>query len=154
MESGYGFISYASSCMRSIKYKEIQDRKKDEEREAIDRRERILKLTNRSFGRAFPPEVKELIKERDGNKCAMCGLTEADSRQGLQMHVDHIIEWYYGGRTTYENGQLLCQPCNSKKHHQFKATVKLREEFKKIDEMTAALESIDRKKAEELNAVK
>jgi len=32
-----------------------------------------------------------------------------------EMEADHIIPWHKGGKTTYENCQMLCQRCNRTK---------------------------------------
>lgn len=31
------------------------------------------------------------------------------------MEADHIVPWHKGGKTTLENCQMLCMPCNRAK---------------------------------------
>lgn len=60
----------------------------------------------------FTPEIKQLILERDGYKCVLCGRTE---KEGYELHVDHILPKDKGGKATFENGQTLCSICNFRK---------------------------------------
>jgi 5-methylcytosine-specific restriction endonuclease McrA len=53
-------------------------------------------------------DTRIFVWQRDGGKCRNCG-----SRQ--QLHFDHIIPQSWGGSSTVENIQLLCQTCNLKK---------------------------------------
>jgi hypothetical protein len=57
---------------------------------------------------AIPESLRNEIFDRDDNKCVMCG-----SAKHLQ--IDHIKPFSRGGRTTEENLQTLCSPCNSRK---------------------------------------
>lgn len=51
------------------------------------------------------------ILERDGFKCNYCGASpELDN--DIQLHVDHIIPVSKGGKTEWDNLQVLCQRCN------------------------------------------
>ncbi len=54
--------------------------------------------------------------ERGGVVCAICqGLARRPAElRGL--HCDHIVPYAKGGRTTWENLQLLCAPCNWSKN--------------------------------------
>ncbi len=60
----------------------------------------------------FTRSQKEEILERDGYKCVVCGKSEAD---GETMHIDHIKPRDKGGRSTIDNGQVLCSIHNFKK---------------------------------------
>lgn len=62
----------------------------------------------------FTPQQKEEILERDGRKCAVCGLGEAEGRA---VYVDHIRSKEFGGKATPENAQVLCAEHNNRKKH-------------------------------------
>jgi 5-methylcytosine-specific restriction endonuclease McrA len=52
------------------------------------------------------------VLSRDNFRCRICGHTQKD---GVRLHVDHIVAYSRGGETTYENLQVLCEPCNNGK---------------------------------------
>ena len=49
------------------------------------------------------------ILKRDGFRCTICG---ASSRDGVKLHVDHIIPISKGGRSEEANLRTLCSRCN------------------------------------------
>ena len=49
----------------------------------------------------IPPEIQQLVFERDGGRCVACG-------EAFPIQFDHIIPVSMGGATTPENLQLLC----------------------------------------------
>lgn len=53
-----------------------------------------------------------LLKESNG-KCALCGCTKDDR----PLDVDHIVPRSKGGKTVYENLQILCSKCNRGKNN-------------------------------------
>lgn len=61
--------------------------------------------------RQFDADEKRTMYERQDGKCALCG----EACELSEMHGDHIIPWSKGGKTTLENGQMLCTLCNLKK---------------------------------------
>lgn len=58
--------------------------------------------------RVIPPDVRQLVWQRDQGRCVYC-----DSTTELQM--DHQIPVSMGGANTEQNLQLLCGPCNRRK---------------------------------------
>lgn len=51
------------------------------------------------------------VMSRDNFKCCCCGASPAfDST--VKLHVDHIIPYSKGGKTTIDNLQTLCSKCN------------------------------------------
>ena len=49
------------------------------------------------------------IMKRDGFKCVICGATAKD---GVKLHVDHIVPVSKGGKTVPDNLRTLCANCN------------------------------------------
>lgn len=56
------------------------------------------------------------ILRRDNFRCRMCGAAGPD---GAELHVDHIQPVSRGGKTSPENLQALCKPCNLGKSNTF-----------------------------------
>jgi hypothetical protein len=50
-----------------------------------------------------------LLSRRDGTYCQYCQSTD-------NLQIDHVIAIANGGDNALDNLQLLCRPCNSKKH--------------------------------------
>ena len=71
----------------------------------LTRDERHLNL------RAFTKAMKRRAYERQAGICIPCGEHFALGA----MEADHIDPWSEGGKTTPENCQLLCRPCNRRK---------------------------------------
>lgn len=59
-------------------------------------------------GRIISQQVKDLVWNRDGGKCAQCS-------SNVRLEFDHIIPFSKGGSNTYRNIQLLCEKCNRQK---------------------------------------
>jgi hypothetical protein len=57
----------------------------------------------------IPDEVRMLVHRRDGGACVKCGAKE-------DLEYDHILPHSKGGATSANNLQILCRPCNRKKH--------------------------------------
>lgn len=57
----------------------------------------------------IPQHVKDKVWQRDNGMCVDCGSKE-------KLEFDHIIPFSKGGSSSYRNLQLLCEPCNRKKH--------------------------------------
>ncbi len=53
--------------------------------------------------------IKDKVWQRDSGMCVQCGSNE-------KLEFDHIIPFSKGGSSSYRNLQLLCEPCNRKKH--------------------------------------
>ena len=71
----------------------------------LDDDERHLSL------RTFLPAMMTETFERQGRVCPLCKETfDIDEMEG-----DHIDPWTKGGKTTVDNCQMLCKPCNRRK---------------------------------------
>ena len=57
----------------------------------------------------FTEAQKKRILEKDNYKCVLCG---KGKRNGVELHIDHIIPKDKGGKATIENGQTLCSQHN------------------------------------------
>ena len=62
---------------------------------------------------------KAAIRQRDGNKCQLCGcsLGQVCDRHYApvsQLDVAHIIPFKDGGPSTLENMRVVCHPCNKR----------------------------------------
>ncbi|MBQ2781139.1 MAG: HNH endonuclease [Clostridia bacterium] len=55
------------------------------------------------------PSLRYEILRRDDFSCQLCGSTAKD---GVKLHIDHIIPVSKGGHTTPENLRVLCDRCN------------------------------------------
>ncbi len=65
--------------------------------------------------RAFEKKDKQAAYSRQNGICPVCGQHfEYDEMEG-----DHILPWSKGGKTTGENCQMLCKPCNGKKSDKY-----------------------------------
>jgi 5-methylcytosine-specific restriction endonuclease McrA len=61
--------------------------------------------------RIFDNDQKIQIYARDHKRCQSCKKTVGE----FDWHADHVVAWIRGGKTTMENGQVLCVKCNLKK---------------------------------------
>ena len=60
----------------------------------------------------FTIEQKEAIFKRDRYKCVVCG---RGTKDGVEIHADHIRPKDLGGKAEIENGQTLCAQHNFQK---------------------------------------
>ena len=61
--------------------------------------------------RAISLGVRFSVLKRDYFKCVLCG-DSPSSNPACTLHVDHIVPWSKGGRTSVENLRSLCSSCN------------------------------------------
>lgn len=66
---------------------------------------------------------KALLLKAYRNRCAICGC----SLEGKTVHFDHIVPWSKGGRTTFDNLQPVCAPCNLQKGCSMKIEEEMRD---------------------------
>lgn len=71
-----------------------------------------LRITKRPFQRIN----RFSIFKRDNFTCQYCGKTPKD---GVKLHVDHIIPLDKGGDNSLENLITACQECNLEKHDKY-----------------------------------
>ena len=68
-----------------------------------------------SESRSFPYSMKKRKYDQQGGCCAHCGKHYPIS----QMDADHIVPYSKGGKTTWDNLQILCRHCNRSKGNRF-----------------------------------
>lgn len=73
------------------------------------RREELRREFIESERAKMSDSLRYKVFQRDSFKCKICGATTAD---GVKLHVDHIIPVSKGGRTEFNNLQVLCERCN------------------------------------------
>lgn len=71
----------------------------------------ITKDIKELFQRQFNKTMKEKKYREQNGICPVCGGHFTLN----QMQADHVKPWSDGGKTTYENLQMLCQDCNGRK---------------------------------------
>lgn len=54
-------------------------------------------------------KLRYQVLNRDGHRCVICG---ASARDGVKLHVDHILPVSKGGKTELSNLRTLCERCN------------------------------------------
>ncbi len=59
----------------------------------------------------IPGSLRYRVLKESGGRCALCGATKKER----PLDVDHIIPRSKGGKTVYENLQVLCSLCNQEK---------------------------------------
>ncbi len=68
-------------------------------------------VLNESLPRSPSDRLRLRVLDRDGFRCVLCGRSPAIER-GVVLHLDHIVPFSKGGRTTFENLRTLCASCN------------------------------------------
>jgi hypothetical protein len=61
---------------------------------------------------AVPPRIRFEVLRRDGFRCTYCGRS---AREGVVLHVDHVIPVAGGGSNDIENLVAACSSCNQGK---------------------------------------
>jgi CRISPR/Cas system Type II protein with McrA/HNH and RuvC-like nuclease domain len=68
-------------------------------------------IKNRITPQTWRFMVISLLRQRDGDKCAVCG-EELDFNNLKSMHIDHKVPYWYSQDDTAENLQLAHSSCN------------------------------------------
>lgn len=71
--------------------------------------EKYLNLRN------FDNRDRRIMYERQRGVCPIC----RNYFNIEEMDADHIVPWSQGGKTTLENGQMLCRKCNHEKSNRY-----------------------------------
>jgi len=106
------FGGWKNACLEFIEYKssevDINDQE-DNHTEIKTRSHRIM--YKKEDTRSIPVSIRLKVMERDNFHCVLCGRSPATD-VGVKLHLDHIIPFSKGGKSTEENLQTLCQDCN------------------------------------------
>lgn len=68
-------------------------------------------MSGRKKSRYIPKHVRDAVRERDGDRCRICG------RYSEYMEFDHITPYSTGAPPTVDNIQQLCRKCNLAKRN-------------------------------------
>jgi len=55
--------------------------------------------------------IRLQVLNRDSFRCIFCGRSPA-TEVGVKLHIDHIVPFSKGGKSTLDNLQTLCSDCN------------------------------------------
>ena len=88
-------------------------------------------MSNRNFSDAIKLEVVKTNLEKNNGTicCEICGIKLTSIKE---CHFDHIQPFAKGGRSTFDNCQLLCVDCNLKKNDKELKDFVLEEKAKKF----------------------
>ena len=81
----------------------------------LDHRKKVCKERERERS-LVTNSVRYNIMQRDGFCCVLCGASKKD---GVKLHVDHIVPIAKGGKSTMNNLRTLCDRCNLGKRDKY-----------------------------------
>ena len=110
----YRFNGWQNACLKFIEYKMgetiiIDNESIKKPSTSISPKQKIIKLLSNT--RTVTPGLRIQVLDRDNFRCVFCGKSPATDI-GIKLHIDHIIPFSKGGKTTLDNLQTLCQECN------------------------------------------
>lgn len=59
------------------------------------------------------PGLARMVRQRSGNRCEYCRLSQSYS--ALSLHIEHVIPRQHGGTDSLDNLALACPDCNLRK---------------------------------------
>ncbi|KKU76575.1 MAG: HNH endonuclease domain protein [Parcubacteria group bacterium GW2011_GWA2_47_64] len=113
----YKFNGWSNACLKFIEHKmggSIVVEPMTEKTAETDTRviaEGKAQHVKISYSRNIPMSMRIRVLDRDNFRCVFCGRSPATDL-GIKLHIDHIVPFSKGGKTTLENLQTLCQECN------------------------------------------
>ena len=103
------FNGWQNACMGFIEYKMGKEILiKDNKTIIPDKAKREIREKDK---RNIPLKIRLDILKRDNFRCIFCGRSPATD-VGVILHLDHIIPYSKGGKSTLDNLQTLCSDCN------------------------------------------
>jgi len=109
------FGSWADARLKFIEYKMGKNILADDFI-LPDREEQETKQGNKieykkENSRTVSLSVRLAVLNRDNFRCVFCGKSPATDRDTI-LHIDHIVPFSKGGKSTLDNLQTLCEKCN------------------------------------------
>ena len=95
-----------------ISREEVYRQAEQEAAEMIKAAQQKIKELRQVTNDYVDDSMKRTKLEEQNHKCAYCGGEIPDMKSA---QADHIVPWSKGGRTVYENLQILCVKCNAQK---------------------------------------
>jgi len=110
------FGSWKKACQKFIEYKTGGEISSDnfvrfEENEFPVREKNGKGGYSKENSRNVSVSLRLRVLNRDNFTCVFCGKSPATDF-GTKLHLDHIIPFSKGGKSTLENLQTLCEECN------------------------------------------
>ena len=110
------FGNWTNACQKFIEYKIGGEISSDnfvrfDGAEGHFREKRGNLEYSKENSRNVPLGLRWKVLNRDNFKCVVCGKSPATDF-GTKFHIDHIIPFSKGGKSTLENLQTLCEECN------------------------------------------
>ncbi|MBI1858783.1 MAG: HNH endonuclease, partial [Candidatus Melainabacteria bacterium] len=109
------FGGWQNACLKFIEYKMGRSLLLDTEIKSESKIKNSLKNkdinTVSKDSRTIPLGIRLKVLDRDNFRCIFCGCSPATDL-GVKLHIDHIISYSKGGKSTLENLQTLCEKCN------------------------------------------
>lgn len=107
------FGSWTNACLKFIENKMdktvfVEDTKpKESELLSLEK----VDTNNQEIKREIPLKIRLKVLQRDNLRCVLCGNSPAINL-GTVLHIDHILPYSKGGKTTSDNLRTLCVKCN------------------------------------------
>lgn len=113
------FGKWSNACLKFIEYKMGGSIVLENESATINEKQvsDSIKNQNRSIkrdaelGRNISLRMRLMVLEKYNFKCFYCGRSPVTD-VGVKLHIDHILAFSKGGKSTLDNLQTLCQDCN------------------------------------------
>jgi len=110
----YRFNGWQNACMKFIEYKMGETIIIDENKDVEPSKNVTPQLQKVKFSgntRTISAGIRVQVLNKDNFRCVFCGRSPATDI-GIKLHIDHIVPFSKGGKTTLDNLQTLCQECN------------------------------------------
>ncbi len=110
------FGSWAIACQKFIEYKMDGEISSDnfvrvDNDEFLSHEKNGKNGYSKESSRNFSLSLRLKVLNRDNFRCVYCGKSPATDF-GTKLHIDHIVPFSKGGKSTLENLQTLCEKCN------------------------------------------